>query len=144
MAEEQMGRKAMLDRARRRAAQAIELRIAGYTYAAIADSVGYAHASAAQKAVVRALAAEEEAQKGDRQRLRDMHNLRIERLIRAAWTPALKGDVKAVTAIRGLLERQAKLNGLDAPINVKITDGIDEEIEALLSQMGLTELEGAT
>lgn len=128
------------DRAAHRAAQAVELRIAGYTYARIAAALQFANPSSAKKAVDRALSAETESQVKARDALRKLHNLRIERLIQGLWSAAAtKGDVKAAAAIKGLLERQAKLNGLDAPINVQITDKFDAEIEALLAELGAAE-----
>jgi hypothetical protein len=52
-----------------------------------------------------------------------------------ARDPNNPDQLRATDSIRRLLERQAKLLGLDAPVKVQVSDEIDEQIEALLSQM---------
>lgn len=125
------------DRARRREAQAVELRIAGHTFAQIAATVGYSNAGAAYKAVQRALAVEADAQSQGRKTLREEQNAKLNRLLAATWSAAMKGDVKAIGQARQLLERQARLLGLDEPTNVRMSVDLDPEIEALLQDLGV-------
>jgi hypothetical protein len=126
------------DAARRRESQVLELRTHGYTFAKIAEAVGYANAGGAKKAFDRALAAETEAQKAVRDELRAIANLRTERLLNAAFVKATADPGgKAMTNAIRLLERHARLNGYDAPINVRVSDRLDSEIEELLSQLGV-------
>lgn len=121
--------------ARLREVRALELRMAGATFAAIAQSLGYAHRKNAQRAVERAIAAEAAATAPDREAFVQMHLMRTERLIRAHWTRAVGGDTAATETIRRLLERQAKLLGLDKPVRFEVTDAMDAEIEGLLAEM---------
>jgi hypothetical protein len=125
------------DAARHRTAQAVELRTARHTYAQIAATLGYSNAGAAYKAVQRGLQAEEDHQSQSRKALKAEQNRSINRLIAASWSAAMRGDTKAITAARQLLERQARLNGLDEPTSIRVTDALDPEIEALLADFGI-------
>ena len=124
------------DRAAVKGAQVLELRAAGYTFARIAEAVGYSSAASAKKAFDRAIAAEQGEQATQREEMRAQQNLRINRLLSACWGKATSDPTgRAMTNAIRLLERQARLNGLDAPMNLKITDRMDEEIEALMAQL---------
>lgn len=127
--------KGKAEAARIREVRALELRMAGATFAAIAQSLGYSHRKSAQRAVERAMRAEVDAIAPDREAFITMHVMRTERLIRAHWTNASKGDTAATETIRRLLERQAKLLGLDKPVRFEVTDAMDAEIEGLLADM---------
>ena len=115
--------------------RALELRMAGATFAAIASALGYADKRSAQRAVERAIAKEADALRVDREAFVQMHLLRTERLIRAHWQKATAGDPAATETIRRLLERQSKLLGLDKPVRFEVTDAMDAEIESLLEEM---------
>lgn len=121
--------------ARIREVRALELRMAGATFAAIAQTLGYSDRRSAHRAVERAMAAEVDAIAPDREAFTRMHVMRTERLIRAHWTKAVAGDAQSTETIRRLLERQARLLGLDKPVRFEVTDAMDAEIEGLLAEM---------
>lgn len=102
-----------------RAAQAMELRLAGKTFDEIAQIVGYAGKQGAYDAVKRSLDAiirepAEELRKADLERL--------DRLWTTPYQQAQTGDMHAVATCLKLMERRAKLLGLDAPQKVAETD----------------------
>lgn len=121
--------------ARIREVRALELRMAGATFAAIAQALGYSHRKNAQRAVERAMRREQAAIAPDREAFVQMHLMRTERLIQAHWRRATGGDPAATETIRRLLERQARLMGLDKPVRFEVTDAMDAEIEGLLAEM---------
>lgn len=100
--------------------KAMELRRAGATYEEIGKVIGvspsracrYVHAVLAQLAA----SAMDEAEE-----LRRIEEDRLDRLFRALWPLALDGDVKASLAILKLMERRARLRGLDAPTRSDVT-----------------------
>ncbi len=129
------------DRARARDLRAVELRLGGATFEEIARQVGYTHRSAAAKAVKRSLTREYEATAGDLQALREQMHARYERLIHGSWQAAAAGDRNAVANVVALLDRIAKLHGLDAPQQHKVTVSgeLDAEIEQLITELASRE-----
>lgn len=126
--------------AKLREMKTLDMRAAGHSFASIAAELGYSDKSAAKKAYDRALASEWDARSETRTKLRTEQNLRLNALLRAVWPSAMLGDDKMVDQARKLLERQAKLNGLDEPIRVHVEDEmdsmIDQAIQDLLEQGG--------
>lgn len=53
--------------------------------------------------------------------LRDLQDERLNRLLTAAWTGALGGDTAAIGAVLKIMERQAKLHGLDSAVKTEMT-----------------------
>lgn len=53
--------------------------------------------------------------------LRALQDERLNRLLSAVWSGALKGDEKAVANALKIMERQAKLRGLDSPVRTELT-----------------------
>lgn len=98
-----------------REAQAIELRRSGATYEQIATALGLANKGAAYKIVKRVLEHARESAAEDANFLRDLHNRRIENAIFRISGSVNNGNLTAVDKLCRLLERQAKMNGLDAP-----------------------------
>src|SRR3972149_6778053 len=95
---------------KRRTARAIELRMAGFTYDSIAEQLGYASKSGASHAVHRALT---RMIREPTEQLRDLELDRLDTLQRSLWSVARGGDVAAVDRILKIMERRAKLLGLD-------------------------------
>lgn len=99
-------------RAKVRAAKALELRMEGKTFTEIAKEVPYNSPQAAHDAVKRAL------QAVTREPAEELLKLDLERLD-AMWgihyLNAQSGDVQALAACMKIMERRAKLLGLDAP-----------------------------
>lgn len=120
-----------------RRAQAVRDRLAGMTYSEIAERHHYSDGSAARKAVVRALDAVE-ARLVDE--YRTIENARLD-LITLALTPILvdvrKKDADRIAAAGRLLavsERRARLNGLDAPVKVQVSEGAMATLEDALRE----------
>lgn len=95
-----------------KAVKAVELRKAGMTYVQIAQAVGYGSPEAACKAVSRAL---EESIVEPTQGLIQLETERLDRLMLALWKDATNGNQGAVDRVLKIMERRAKLLGLDRP-----------------------------
>ena len=69
--------------------------------------------------------------------LRQLECSRLDALQQAWWHRALSGQVKATQLLIKIMERRAKLLGLDAParVNVKSTTELDARIEGLISEL---------
>lgn len=101
-----------------RAARALELRMEGKTFEEIAQEAGYNSRQAAYDAVRRSLAAitrepAEELLRLDLERLDKMWGIH--------YLNAQAGDVQALAACLKVMERRAKLLGLDAPERKEVT-----------------------
>jgi hypothetical protein len=62
---------------------------------------------------------------------RKLHLLRLDALLAGQWQKAMRGDVPATATCLKIMERQARLLGLDAPIRV--------DIEPRIRQMAVEE-----
>ncbi|WP_202638933.1 hypothetical protein [Bailinhaonella thermotolerans] len=96
-----------------RRTRAVQMRLAGVSYAVIADQLGYASAGAANKDVTRALAATMKDQHESSEQLLRLELDRLDRLMAGVWTRACGGDVKSVEAAERLIMRRCALLGLD-------------------------------
>lgn len=94
----------------------LELRRAGLTWHRISEETGYADATGAYAAYKRAV---KRTLQQPADEIREQELDRIDRLQLAAWQNAMKGDVKSIMAIIKLMERRAKLLGLDTPIKIQ-------------------------
>lgn len=143
-----------------RDAEAARMRANGSTYDQIATALGFSTRTNARRAIQRALAA---TVREPADELRQLELVRLD----ALWVEAtkvmtaehltvnhgkvvevdgvpLKDDGPVLSAIDRLLkimERRAKLVGLDAPAKVQVMslDAIDAEIEQLSAELGRTE-----
>lgn len=101
-----------------KAAKALELRMEGKTFEAIAQELGYAGKQGAYDAVKRSLDAI------TREPAEELIKLDLERLDvlwQIQYLNAQGGDVQAMAACMKLMERRAKLLGLDAPVKQDVT-----------------------
>lgn len=132
------------DASRARETRAVELRLTGATFETIALQLGYANRSGAKKAVERGLRQEYEAATESREALRQTMHARLERLLVGSWKAAAAGDRNAVQNVIALLDRIAKLHGLDAPAQHKLTvsSELDAEIEQLITELASRESGG--
>jgi len=120
-----------------RAAELVKARISGMTFQQLADAFGYVDRSAAARAYDRAVhntvwESLDEMRKLESMRLDDLHFL--------LWPSAMQGDIPAINAILKIMERRAKLWGLDAPTKIMAditqvfsTDEIDGEVARLVA-----------
>jgi len=102
-----------------RRVQALELRKAGYTYEQIGVDLGIS-TSMAYKHVVKALRIIHDKTSEATEELRTLEVQRIDRLFEVMYKKAEKGDHNAIDRCLRLMERRAKLLGLDAPMNANI------------------------
>lgn len=94
------------------AVRALELRKAGATYETIAQMLGYASKSTAFNAVTRIMnASKREASK----EAFEMELRRLDDLLMTLWPMARAGELPAIDRTLRIMERRAKLLGLDAP-----------------------------
>lgn len=94
----------------------LELRRAGLTWQRIAEEVGYADHSGAYAAYKRAMKRVLE------QPAKELVNAELDRLDRlqvAVWQKAMRGESNAVGNVLRIMERRARLLGLDAPQRVR-------------------------
>lgn len=112
--------------------QALLLRKEGESLQTIADKLGYAGPSGAYKAIQAAMQAiiQEPAEE-----VRDMELLRLDTLLQSIWWRAKTGDVPAVQTALKIMERRAKLIGLDAP--TKYEDVGLSKLMAFIQMKGL-------
>ena len=103
--------------AKQRSAQAIALRIGGATYPAIASVLGYNSPQAAAKAVGDSLAATVREPSDE---LRSLELERLDALFLALWPAAKRGVLGAADRCLRVMERRARLLGLDAPVSFSV------------------------
>lgn len=113
----------------------LELRRAGLTWQRIAEEVGYKDHSGAYMAYKRAM---KRTLQQPANELREQELDRLDRLQLAAWPQAMKGHINSIAVIIRLMERRARLLGLDTPIKIEqeITtweggDSIDKAVRDL-------------
>ena len=104
--------------AHERQKQALQLRTAGVAYEEIAARLGYRGRSGAYAAVMRALRATLQEPADE---LRTLELERLDRLLLGVWGQAAKGNQGAVDRALRIMERRAKLLGLDAPSKTELS-----------------------
>lgn len=123
--------------ARERELQALALRKAGATYQDISDRMGIS-VGAAHKAVMRVLhrLARDADEAGEV--LRRLELDRLDALHLAVWQQAMRGKLGAVDRVLRIMERRARLLGLDAPER----QHIEEQFEVIVRRQGELPPEG--
>lgn len=96
----------------------LDMRRGGATYQEIADELGYKNRGTAYKAVHRAIGRTLQDSADD---LRAVEADRLDRLQMGSWAAAMRGDPKAVANVLRVMERRAKLLGLDVPSKTELT-----------------------
>ena len=115
--------------------EVVKLRRGGLTWDLIAERVGYGSASAAHAAYQRAA---KRAVYEDVDAIRQVEGERLDLMQSAVWGKALQGDLPAIQTLIRIMERRAKLLGLDQPIRQQIEvtnydgDSIDDEVRKLV------------
>lgn len=102
--------------AKQKAARALDLRKQGKTFDEIAAEVPYSSKQAAYDAVKRAIAA---ITREPASELIELELARLDSMWGKHYLKAQTGDVRALAACMKLMERRAKLLGLDAPAETK-------------------------
>lgn len=143
--------------AARKRVRAMQLRALGWSYEAIASALlpcddhkpdgrhscpycvrMYAHRASAKRAVDKILADEYEAASDTREAMRRHQLSQIDLLLRRAMPEAMgpgEGHLEAQRNVVRLLDRRARLLGLDAPTRVAVTTELDAQIAELYDQL---------
>lgn len=114
-----------------RRTEAMNLRLAGFSYEAIAERLGVSE-SAVHGLIGRTL---EKAVNYSVEQLREVENARLDRAQAAIWTKVLNGDEKAIDSFLRISQRRARLNGLDAPQQVNLSVSVKNEMEQALGEL---------
>ena len=98
--------------------QVVQYRQAGATFDQIAKKLNYANESGARAAFKRAM----ERMRDDaiNAEMRELHRQRLEVALTAIWPDVLRGDLEAIKVMLKILERDAKLYGIDAPVKTEV------------------------
>ena len=94
-------------------AKALELRKEGKSLAEIATELGYKSKQAVHEALKSAL---DRTLRLPADEVRELDLQRLDALLAGVWAKAIAGDLQAINAVLRIMERRAKLLGLDAPI----------------------------
>ena len=117
-----------------RRTQALQLHLACVDLRTIAKQVGYADASAAKKAIDRAIA--DSIARGE-EKIDDIRReqiMRYHRLQAAHWGKAIKGDTKASDIVLKCMQGTERLQDLAAPKRISIdAQKLGDEILAMLA-----------
>jgi hypothetical protein len=116
--------------------EAVDLRVEGKTYREIAQELGVTPTRARQL-VAEALAALQGETAESAEELRRLELDRLDQLQSGLWEEAAGGNLKAVGAALKIMERRARLVGLDAPTRTENTHGyayIDRMTDAELRE----------
>lgn len=119
---------------------ALEYRKMGYSFAQIADALGYKGPQGAHEAVQAAL------KRIIREPAEDVLRLELERLDALFMKPyqsALAGDLQALAGCLSVMGRKARLLGLDAPTRVESTGKDGGPIAAQVHMMTTADMESA-
>lgn len=119
--------------------QALELRKAGMTYQVIADKLGYRNRNGAWKSIKSAL---RDIPAEAAHEVKAIELERLDTLLKSIWSGALSGSLGAVDRAIRIMERRARLLGLDATPQVDVHHDWREAARA----QGLTDadIEAAT
>jgi DNA-binding CsgD family transcriptional regulator len=124
-----------------RVARAFELRKAGKTYRQIAEMLDYSHEQVRKdiSTILQSIAAETKASAVD---LLSIELARLDDLQFGIWADARRGDKRAIDSVLRIMERRARLLGLDITRNLTVSitpDEIvkmnDEELHELVSSI---------
>jgi hypothetical protein len=147
--------KLKLDEVAVRRTQLLKLRREGVRYDDDrVAALGYSSPDSARKDLKRALEAHRNAEAAEVATYRQQENERLDALLEAAWPQATQPtpirdkegnivgeelDMRAVDTVLRLMDRRAKLNGLDMPVKAEITGANGGPLQ--MSQAGTAELE---
>lgn len=129
--ERAVGGNAVAKTRQRKADAAISMRLSGATWTEIAQVCGYPTPRAALTATERALV--KRLDEEDKVKMRQLAGARLERLLRGVWNKAIDPNdpehLAAVQRAREIIDRHAKLFGLDAPTEIVVHNPTKTELE---------------
>lgn len=115
-----------------RASEALSLRTAGLSNAQIADRLQISPSGVADM-ITRALM--RKRPNAHLEELRELENGRLDRAQAAIWSKVLEGDTKAIDTFLRINFARRRLNGLDAPLDIRLSVTVRQEMEAALAQL---------
>jgi len=122
--------------AREREKRAVELRKEGYTYQEIADELGYKSPASSRSALLRAM--ERMLPIEEAEEVRAIEAARLDAMTQRLWAKfKQKGKVNLgiIDRLLRVMERRARLLGIDAPVRAAIeVDMTVEEVDHAISQ----------
>lgn len=104
---------------------ALQLRLGGASYPEIGEKLGHSQ-STVYNDVQKAL---RDIPRTEADQLRTEELARLDRLQRAVWAQALEGKVTYVDRALKIIDRRARLLGLDAPSQVEVSTGADLDLD---------------
>ncbi|MCX7939932.1 MAG: helix-turn-helix domain-containing protein [Thermoflexales bacterium] len=107
-------------RAAARRAEALRMRIAGASYREIAAQLGVSH-EAARQLVIKALEQVSDVSEELRAELRKLELERLDAMLRSLWQKVAAGNESAINTALRIMERRAKLAGLDTADKINIS-----------------------
>jgi hypothetical protein len=113
--------------------RAVTARRMGLSYAQIAHQIGISK-SAAYKAVQKALTDVQSEIDAAALLLRAQEMDRLDAMQAAAWPAAIKGEGSAIRDVLRVMERRAKMTGLDAPIKTAATTAAGDDIADMTAE----------
>ena len=119
--------------------EVLRLRLEGLSFRKIADRVGVDTAQAWHD-LQTVLSELKEAAREDAEAVLAVELMRLDELTERCWPLVESGDMKAVDRLLRIMERRAKLLGLDAPTKIAPTDPSGETEYAGLTDERLREL----
>ncbi|MFK0045525.1 hypothetical protein ACIQU4_15630 [Streptomyces sp. NPDC090741] len=121
-----------------RRAKAIRMKINGHSYTEIAEQLGYSSRGSASSDVRRALEKHVIEEGLAVEAWRELELARLDILQKAIWNKAMDGDPRAIETALKILDRRAKLLGLDSAIKLEVLtiDALDQQIQRLEAELG--------
>ena len=124
--------------------RALDLRKAGLSYRQIGEEMGVSY-NTAFRDVRQALEALLEVEHDKADEVRRIELQRLDELWRGLWPDATDGDPAAVRAALSLMERRAKLLGLDAPAKTEHSGNVSFiELASMLDDQGVLDQQTTT
>lgn len=119
-------------------AEILELRKAGMTFPAIAKAMGYKDHSGVVKAYQKAM---HETLAQPANEIRELEVARLDQMWQTWYPKAVGGNAGALDRCLRIMERRARLLGLDAPTQMRlmVDDQTAREIEELSRQLGVND-----
>ena len=122
----------------RQGAAAVALRLAGASFAEVADALGLANPTTARTMVVAHLALTVPDDES-REAMRQEESHRLERLLRGVWgkatDPGHPEHLPAAKVALSIIDRHARLHGLDSPAEVVVHSPTATEIDAWVASL---------
>ena len=80
-----------------------------------------------------------EVNESNAERAEEMHaleNTRLDKLQAGIWLTALTGHADSIRTVLSIMERRARLNGLDKPIKVDLAAELEGQLEQAMLKLG--------